>query len=468
MDRKRTHATAFEQISSDDAKFVAALKEPSTRPTALNDLLKVTSSYDMNYALSSGHVLQELAAVGIEFCLEYKLEKLEDPMFRSKETWKEPPARKDFFDLCQRQLHIKTTTLPSSKLHMLEAVLVILRNLSYLAANLRLMAYSPTVLLLLSGCLYDHTTREGSIGLQALQALVHLSSYLDVSGQKLVADKLFYARQSDGPVVPDADSYGLTVDGSWGMAGLWLAKRLDTREDTISNISMPMLMAMAGEQLVGVWSIFSGLMHLMTSHDTSRSALLGCMELLQEAINSARVGVVGSVQREDKPQEIPKIRTVLVSMPDSLLERLVDCLFIPRNGPDSLSYINPAHQPATRISAMRLMTANYETTVDTEIRDRALDILQPLLELDSPRMAQRLGQYSTLWNSLVPILTTSIGKADASSLASQIMRELNRAPENRTPILALQDRLVELASRNMRVSQLVWNHLYRVGDETMV
>ena len=74
---------------------------------------------------------------------------------------------------------------------------MILRNLSFVGANLRLLAYSPAVLALLNGCLYDN----GSLALQALQTLVHLAPHLDVSGQKLLSDKLFYAGDGGGPAL---------------------------------------------------------------------------------------------------------------------------------------------------------------------------------------------------------------------------------------------------------------------------
>lgn len=126
-----------------------------------------------------------------------------------------------------------------------------------------------------------------------------------------------------------------------------------------------------------------------------------------------------------------------------------------------------------RTNSLKLL-AGYNSIVDYDCRDRALDVLVPLLELDSPRMAARLGRkfvakgttsYSSirveLYDSLIPILTTSVGRSDSSMLAVQLLRELAKAvDENKDGFLYIKGRLVEIASRDARVSQLVWTDLY--------
>jgi hypothetical protein len=109
----------------------------------------------------------------------------------------------------------------------------------------------------------------------------------------------------------------------------------------------------------------------------------------------------------------------------------------------------------------------YDATVDTDVRDRALDVLVPLLELDSPRLAQRLGLKSTngrpqfrLFDNLVPILTTQVGRNEAPLLATQLLRELRKAKENNVGLEYLQNRLVGLARKDTRIAHLVMNHLY--------
>jgi hypothetical protein len=141
------------------------------------------------------------------------------------------------------------------------------------------------------------------------------------------------------------------------------------------------------------------------------------------------------------------------------------------------SYVDPVDQVVLRVNPFKLLPS-YNATIDFDARDRALDVLVPLLELDSPKMAIRLGRKSYtgsdgdqnirigLYDALYPILTSNIGRSDASVLAAQLLRELARAgEENKEGLLYMQGRLVELASRDARVSQLVWNDLYPIPTE---
>lgn len=90
-----------------------------------------------------------------------------------------------------------------------------------------------------------------------------------------------------------------------------------------------------------------------------------------------------------------------------------------------------------------------------------MEVLVLLLELDSPRMATRLGKTMPFL-SLLPILTATTGRTDASSLAAQALKELAHSQSNAVRLLAIQPRLVELASRNPKVS--VWEDLYPIVE----
>ena len=142
------------------------------------------------------------------------------------------------------------------------------------------------------------------------------------------------------------------------------------------------------------------------------------------------------------------------------------------------SYIEAADQPLLQTSTLKLL-AGYNLTVDFDCRDRALDVLVPLLELDSPRMAVRVGRKFTkqgitssssirveLYDALIPILTTNVGRSDASVLAVQLLRELAKAADdNKDGFLYVKGRLIEIASRDARVSQVVWTDLYPLEFE---
>ena len=110
------------------------------------------------------------------------------------------------------------------------------------------------------------------------------------------------------------------------------------------------------------------------------------VDLLQEFVNHARIGVVGSIDLKEQQllqQQggIPSARAILLQVPDSVLHRLVDLLYIPRLGPDCLNYEDPTITIVTRVNMFKLMTG-YDATIDADVRDRALDVLVPLLELD--------------------------------------------------------------------------------------
>lgn len=135
----------------------------------------------------------------------------------------------------------------------------------------------------------------------------------------------------------------------------------------------------------------------------------------------------------------------------------------------------------TRVNTLRLLL-NYDAVVDTDVRDRALDALVPLLELDSPRMATRLARIATnnnkisnhsanirLYDALIPAITTNTGRTEAAAVAAQLLRELAQATQDDEPQQSssgldhyAQQRLVQIASRDPRVSQLVWKELYPV------
>jgi hypothetical protein len=524
---------------SDCDRLAAQLRDSSTRNGALNELLKLSANHDSNFSLDSDAILVVLCQIVYE-TLEWEprtsttktgtdtgrptgssgtdtmtntndSDSDEDdddddaPTFRSQQAWTTETtiASQDWGAHCESKLKYKS--LHSETIKPFEVVLMILRNLSFVAANLRVLAYSPDILQILVGALYECTssnnlssssklgniggtggggagdeqgsgdrsnantnTNTSTIALPALHTLVNLAPYLDVTGQKLVCDKLFLQgdKSDEYPLLPTGN-FGQASDGSWGFGGLWLAKRLDTKEDVVQDVSKELLLELMQDYLVQVWSIFPALSKVLTDSNAPRLVIIMAVDLLQEFINHARVGVVGKVEEHTKNQnELPNARAILVHMPTLVLERLLDLLHVPRLGPDALDYVDPVHNIVTRVTTLKLVMG-YDATVDTDVRDRALDVLVPLLELDSPRLAQRLGVKSTngrpqfrLFDNLMPILTTQVGRNEAPLLATQLLRELTKAKENRVGLEYLQNRIVGLARKDARMAHLAMNHLY--------
>eukprot|EP00980_Cylindrotheca_fusiformis_P006310 scaffold1352_cov144-Cylindrotheca_fusiformis.AAC.16 len=470
-------------LSTNGETLSKRLMDRLMRTAALNELIQVTAKHENNYALDDDHVLGGLTYVFFD-CIGWEpIDKFENASFQSQNAWNghATTEAKDFAFFCKKML--RSGNLSSDNRHYLEAILVIFRNLSFVAANLRLLAYSPSVLQVLTGCLYEgsagksfgsgddysaSSSNSSTLALPALHVLVNLAPYLDVTGQKLLCDKLFYAvgTSDEAPMVPSPETFGKAAGGSWGFGSLWLAKRFDTKEDLVQDISPKLLRMLTEDHLVGVWSIFPALAHVLTDSTASRLVIMMTVDLLQEFINHARAGLVGSVEDQEESSEIPSTRAILVHIPNAVLGRLADLLYIPRLGPDSLEYVDPVHNIVTRVTTLKLLMG-YDMTIDTDLRDRALDVLVPLMELDTPRMARRLGAdkgssgkiHSRLYDAIFPILSSTAGRNEAPLMATQLLLELSKAKENKRGCILLQERILELASKDARVAQLAFNHL---------
>ncbi|KAL3921877.1 MAG: hypothetical protein SGARI_006577 [Bacillariaceae sp.] len=302
---------------------------------------------------------------------------------------------------------------------------------------------------------------------------------------------------------------------------MWLAKKLDVKEDLIEDLSHELLLTLTKTVLERVWSLFPALTKVLTDTRATRSVTMVALELLGELISQARnqssgvalVAASGTGGGEGKDAEgggdaaahqegggggeevyydsddsqfdsaeedddIPDLREILCYTPDAILQRLVDFLYIPRISSDCLEYNDPVVNIVNRVNPLRLL-AGYDASVDTDVRDRSLEVLVPLCELDSPDMAKRLGTIkkkktkdeslkkrsrrvvnNRIFDAVVPILDAKTGRNEAPLLATQLMRELSRAKENKWGLLYVQQRIISVASKDPRVAHLAFNDLY--------
>jgi hypothetical protein len=322
----------------------------------LNELLQLSSNHDVNYSMKSDAILLSLCDIVKYDCLLWNNQTRPGStnqfvVFRSVDAWNCPPTdeMKEWAEFCSH------ADLNKEALKLCENIAMIIRNFSFTGANIRLLAYSQSVLHTLVAFLYigiSHGRKstnvlDPTIPLASLQVLRHLVPCLDVTGQQLLTDKLFYDGRTmgggDGPAVPNAEEFGKCLSNGWGGFGAcWLAKRLDIKEDTIENIPTQFLMDLTRDYLVAVWSIFPVIKEVLVDVRTPRSVIMAALDFLQEFINVARVGIVGKVPDEDphiqpgQDYNIPNLRSILVNVPDSVLDRLISLLYIPRTGPDSL------------------------------------------------------------------------------------------------------------------------------------
>ena len=460
----------------DCAVLAKLLKDPTARNDALTTLLKLSNSAELNYSLgetTSGPLLLEaLVDIVHKNCLDYgtfqkknapsdndddeEEEEEESVLLCAEKTWMEPPTRerKAWIHHVQRQLEQPHSCNPK----LLQTVLIIFRNLSFVSANVRLLRQHDDVWSILIACLYEQhdeysedTGTTYNLALHAMFTLLNMAQQpqLDVTGQLKVCDALFL----ENSPLPQL---------GWG--GIQLAKRFDVKEDVV-DVPTSMVLEIASAHLIQVWSLFSALRHTIINPTSPRSLLLVTLDLLKECLDQ-----VGGVVAIDAKEEIPSMGAILREMPMDVLEKCVDCLWIPRLGPDALDYVNPLHTMVARVSALKLRMG-YDATVDTELRDRALDVLVPWLALDEHVLSAKLGRtrdgriQARLYNAVVPILSTRVGRNDAPFLATQLLKYMASSSENDAGLLYIQDRILEVASRDARVAQLAFTHLYKKREE---
>jgi hypothetical protein len=490
--RKRPRSTSPHPSSKrqklavpDVARVAADLKNPSKRNDTLQTLLKLSSSHDLNYTLggeqagtsttSGDQVLHALTDICYE-CLDmgYQHQRPEsvtgagagavpfprqEAVFSAEGTWTEPPTKERA--QWARHAQIQLEQPKHKQANVLQTILIIFRNLSFVSANVRLMRHNEHVWSILIGCLYethgnyteDSTSGVGlyNLALHSLHTLLNMAQQpqLDVTGQLTVCDTLF---------LHDACLNKL----GWG--GMWLAKKFDSREDVV-DVPTSMVLEIALPHLVQIWSLFSALGRVIHDIQTPRAVLLVALDLLKECMDQ-----VGGVVAVDAKEEIPSMSSIMKQLPRSILERLVDFLWIPRLGPDALDYVNPLHNVVSRVSTLKLRMG-YDATVDTDLRDRALDVLVPWLALqEEVVLSKYLGSspngWARLYNAVLPILTTTVGRNDAPVLGAQLLKYMSSSPTNQTGMMYIQDRIVELASRDARMAQLAFTHLYKSSSSS--
>mmetsp|Transcript_15603 Transcript_15603/g.22992 ORF Transcript_15603/g.22992 Transcript_15603/m.22992 type:complete len:440 (+) Transcript_15603:101-1420(+) len=375
----------------------------------LNRLMEMTASHELIFTLENDDSLMKALVDLVDY---EKGEKIEIDCLEEL-----IPARA--WKLFKRQPKFPLSTIP-----LLHAVLVIFRNFSFVAANLRPMTQELSVMRLLIDCLYLDNTE---LLIHSVFTLANLAPVLDVTGQKILADKLF---------LDNADNLHKL---GWG--GLQFAKQLDDSHQV--SVDKIVLWEGTREYVTQIWHIFSGLRHIFISPQTPRPILLQSMDWIRELL-----------EHNTPSTDIPSMYDIFREMPQDVIQKLIDCLWIPRLGPDALDYINPITNIVSRVSTLKLFMG-YDATVDTDLRDRALESLQQLLEL-----GLSLPSSPRLYNALLPCLTTKVGRNDAQTLACGIYKSLGKSEIHQEGLLYVQERMLELASKDSRVAQVALGHLY--------
>ena len=212
------------------------LKDPLRRNGVLNELLQ--SSAQGGSSLTSNAILMELARIVVEDCVQVNEQDLNEasnnnkkhatPLFDAAQLWKQTPTprtdalAKAFGEKLSPytpyNVHRNNNESHVERLATLNAVLMILRNLSFVAANQRLVAYSPVVLDVIVASLYQphDGSDDAAAAPSALSALINLAPVLDWTGQRILTDRLLYMPTSDSYPIPsdnDGSKDGNNDDG---------------------------------------------------------------------------------------------------------------------------------------------------------------------------------------------------------------------------------------------------------------
>ena len=509
------------------AQLTADLKslDPNNVISALNTLLRLSADHDLNYALGKGghEVIQALVDLFDETIDwthgDAHFEKEEESpgdtsnqkdLEPSSETWEftASPSKlgakplieeRDWATFCSIRFApstLNTAMTPShimpsnillenpldkDAMKVLEIILMILRNLSYVAQNMRYMTQTVGVLRLLTGSLYfrnfitgktergpkSEREESGELGtgnsynnicLHAIQTFHNLAPLIDATGRKVfrdlhlldgsmdMADHIKSNRAADSVDVKTVvrhEDYARVH--KLGVGGMYLAKRFDVRDESLGKIPNVAIRSVVGKYIRATLKVFPALGGTLFV-TTSRSVVVATLELMKELIDN------------------PDNHQVFICVSDMVLYQLTRLLWIPRLGPDSLEYVCPLINMVTRVSALKLL-GEYDSAVDYELRDRSLELLVKLTGLNNDlkvRVGRKIvtattenlginivksvgGTNPRLYEALVPALLTKVGRDATPQLAATLLSNLAMVPENQTGLLYAQRKILRAA-----------------------
>ena len=374
---------------------------------------------------------------------------------------------------------------------ILEMVVGVLRNLSYVAQNLRFLCHSEGILRILTGALYyrgyavsgagagedraeeaQSSSHQSNMCVHSLQALTNMAPLIDVTGRQIFIDRMFIEsgakevlctvpgqkseETKDAAVKAvdrtkqktDSPRYGLS--SHLGFGGINLAKQYDAKAETLENVPNSVVWGLVGSHVQTVFAIFPALISILDPDDDTsasgwhRPSVQAVLELLAALIeNSDNKGL-------------------FLCVPDVLLHRLTGMLFIPRLGPDSMDYIDPVSNVVTRVVALKLRMG-YDALIDSDMRDRACDLLVKLTDSTScaARLVHQRHHSSSrrmnvrLYDSLLSMLSSSSG----GPLAARLLSNLALVPGNKG-MLYVERKLIAMSAKDPRIANIACNGIF--------
>jgi len=488
--------------------------------SALNALTKATNDVESNYCLGMGgeNLLGALVKLFDEVIGWDGGDGEEDRSFdggRSVEpTWEIKDLRgkhRRWADHCREKLASPSPSStdstkildPETDVKILEVIVTILRNLSFVAQNLRFLCYSEGVLRVLTGALYyrgyaggagdekagddsnsNMSAHQSNMCVNSLHALVNLAGTINLTGRQMFIDRVLLespdneclltvpeqqkpaAENENGPALAKGyPKYGMST--VLGFGGLYLSKQYDFKSDRLDNVPDSVVHSLVGRVIQATYALFPAIATLFDPSDITSSSSM--------ASGYHRPSVVSAIEFLTELISKQDNKEFFLNIPNRVLESLTEFLFIPRLTPESLDYVDPCCNIVTRVSAMKLMVG-YDTSVDSDVRDRSCDLLIKLTD-GSPEIQRDLGllplmdaeqsedrrddDYAPrrtnirLYDSLLSMAESTSGSG--ALLAIRLLNNLALAPENKMGKRYVERRLLSVASRNSQISNLAFN-----------
>ncbi len=476
--------------------------------SALNTLLELTFDYQANFILGEGgnQLLDALVQL-FDDALGWTTNHTGSSSSREDDDgnpWLQKES--DYIQFVKRRLSCpqkETYWIPNEtcthlfspdlhKMPILEVIIMILRNLSFVVSNVRYLAHSPNVLRILTAALYfrnftlnksqdDDTTTTitnsvapstynnticsnsnatNNMCLHAIHTFSHLLPYLDLhflfmdatllTNTNTTSSKTNAAHFVEVDSIVESEKYGVALQNGWG--GYYIAKQLEGSRSTNAKNRIPreVIQPIVSQHMQSTQALLPALTSILHV-TTNRAVILSTLELFISIMEDTTTTLSQLIQEY---------------FPINVLYRLTHFIWVPRLGPDSTEYLDPTNNLVSRINALKLING-YDATVDYELRDRSIDLLLKLSNA-CPNLKQHLGFYKgrknmQLYHDLIPALTTRTGRSETPQFVANILSNLASIPENKHAIEYIQEKIFHIitSNNNHSIKQDVLHTLYR-------
>lgn len=522
IDLNTTHPS-LNNFQADKLVLYLTADKPEAVTWALNGLLQATADISANYCLGSSGEKILLALVKLfDEAIDWNGSRDEEESIDTAELMGKLQSGSSSWDSeslsvtqqkweqhCQEKLAspLASSSDPNHLIDLdtdgriLDAIVAILRNLSFVAQNLRLMAYTPQVMRILTGALYyksgtrsgdDRSGEDGSSSssnsvnmcVNAIHTLINLAPLIDITGRQYFIDRAFL--ESDAKeitcTIPDQQESDSDRLPSFGMAsflgfgGMKLAKQYDSKAETLDASVLPSAILDVSGSLVGAYlAIFPALATVLDPN--------GCRSMSTSSSSGwHRSSVQATLELLTALMEYPDNNVIFANVPVTMLHHLTELLFIPRLGPDALDYTDPISNTVVRVMALKFM--RYDATIDSDVRDRACEVLASLTQLsDHCKVALGMSQYKTdieneqegtsapgtassrrlnvrLYDSLISMIGSSSNRGDGGQVAMRLLTNLASVQQNRAGILYVERKLLSLAGKDANISRLACSGIF--------